>query len=148
MFVGMEDTGEGEHWHLLRLSIQSGYAKNLGAIVRLRPILICDGHSCYLEMDGQNCEMKHDLAIWPNHVSFGSKFSVSGRLVIWQLAARRGRSELLDECLALKSPVESYLRFARHVESSLQRTADAALAVEVESPAGKRRPGLERGSER
>jgi hypothetical protein len=36
-------------------------------------------------MEGQNCKMKHNLAIWPDYASFGSKFSVSGRSVIWQL---------------------------------------------------------------
>jgi hypothetical protein len=59
-------------------------------------------------MERQNCEMKHNLAIWPNHVSFGSQLSVSGRLVIWQLAARRDRSELLDECLALLAQIKKY----------------------------------------
>ena len=65
MFVVWRTRGKGSIDTSCELSIQSGYAKNLGAVVRLRPILIGDGHSCHLEMEGQNCEMKHNLAIWP-----------------------------------------------------------------------------------
>jgi hypothetical protein len=51
--------------------------------------------------------MKQNLATWPKHASsFRLKFRASGRLVIWQLAERRDRSELLDESLALLLSVE------------------------------------------